>query len=116
MADLMGVHIGLGEITGLAGAATEARLKFAEEAGVEIDLAVVRAIERTHRALRGAAGRTRRAGEHHEPRRAVGLTVLRENILPLHLGAAEHAGDEASGLVARRAGAALLLLRRPVRL
>ena len=72
---------------------------------VEIDLAIVRAIERPHRALRRAAGRTRLAREHDEPGRAIGLAFLGEDVLPLHLGAAEDARDESSGLVGRRAGA-----------
>ena len=61
MADLVRDHIGLRELAGLAAAAAEARLELAEERGVEIDLAVVRAIERPHRALRHAAGRARLA-------------------------------------------------------
>ncbi len=111
MANLVGDHIGARKLAGLAAAAAEAHLEIAEERGVEINLAIVRAIERSHGALRRAASRTRHAGENHQPRRTIGLAFLLENVLPLHLGAAEHACDKAPGVVARRAGAALRLAR-----
>src|SRR6185436_7377543 len=116
MADLVRDHIGLRKLARLAGAAAEAALEIVEESGVEIDLAVVRAIERPHRALRRAAGRTCLSREHDELRRTVGLALLGEDVLPLHLGAAENPSYEFSGLVGRRSGAARLLLRLPIRL
>ena len=48
---------------------------------------------------------------HDEHRRPVGLAALREDRLPLRLGAAENAGDEAAGVVAGRPGAARLPAR-----
>ena len=48
---------------------------------------------------------------HDEDRRPVGLAALGEDRLPLRLGAAEHAGDEAAGVVAGRPGAARLPAR-----
>src|SRR5262249_28421036 len=82
-------HVGLRELTGLAAgvAGAEASLEILKERGVEINLAVVRAVERPHRGLREPAGRARDAGEHHERRRLVGFAVLRENLLPLRLRA-----------------------------
>ena len=55
MADFMGDHIGLRELAGAPLAAMKPRLDFIEERGVRIDLLIVRAIERPHRALRHAA-------------------------------------------------------------
>ena len=113
MADLVRDHVGAGELAGFAAAAAEAPLQVLEERRVEIDLVVARAIERPHRALRRAAGRARRAREHHELGRAIGLAVLGEHVLPLHLGAAEHAAHEARSLVVdrrRRRTRRLLLL------
>src|SRR5262249_14872621 len=85
MADLMGDHVGLRELTGLAAgvAGAEASLEILKERGVEINLAVVRAVERPHRGLREPTGRARDAGKHHERRRLVGFAVLREDLLPL---------------------------------
>src|SRR5262249_53283992 len=82
---------------GVAGA--EASLEILKERGVEIDLAVVRAVERPHRGLREPAGRARDAGEHHERRRLVGFAVFRENLLPLRLRAPEHRRHELSHLI-----------------
>src|SRR5262249_51038947 len=104
MADLMGDHVGLRELAGLAAGVTgaEASLEILKERRVEINLAVVRAVERAHRGLREPAGRARGAGEHHEGRRLVSLAVLRENFLPLGLRAAEHGRDELSHLIRGR--------------
>src|SRR5262249_21460533 len=75
MADLVRDDVGLHELAGAAAgiAAMEARLDLAEERGIEIDLLVVRAIERTHGALGIAAGGRRRAAVEDESRRAIAL-------------------------------------------
>ena len=97
VADLMGDHIGLGKIAGLAGAAAEARLKLAEEVRVEIDLAIVRA-KNGPIALWARPQAERAWPENITSLAAEGLTVIAENVLPLHLGAAEDARDEPTGL------------------
>ena len=57
VADLVGNHIRLGKLAGLAAdiAGAEAPLEVLKEACVEIDLLVDRAIKRTHRGLRRPA-------------------------------------------------------------
>src|SRR5262249_4088763 len=80
----------------------EASLEILKERRVEINLAIVRAVERAHRRLREPAGRARGAGEHHEGRRLVSLAVLRENLLPLRLRAPEHRRHELSHLIRGR--------------
>src|SRR5262249_19540896 len=87
-------------------AGAEAPLEILKERGVEINLAVVRAVKRAHRGLREPAGRARGAGKHHERGRLVGLAVLREDLLPLRLRAAEHGRHELSHLVRGCAGVA----------
>ena len=114
MADLMRDHIGLRELAGLAAdiAAAEAGRDLAEERSVEIDLLVARAVERPHRALRDpAACRLGGAAVHDQCGRPIGRVLLGEDVLPLRLGGAEHARDEAPHFVLRRAG-----LPRPRRL
>jgi hypothetical protein len=49
--------------------------------------------------------RLRAAAVEDQHRRAIGLAILGEDVPPLHLGAAEHLGDEAAHVVLRRAGA-----------
>src|SRR5262249_30173790 len=49
------------------------------------------------------------AAIHHQPRCAISLAGLGENVFPLHLGTTEHARNESTDLVVRRAGAALRL-------
>ena len=106
MADLVGDHIGLRELAGLAVAAFEAGLDLAKERGIEIDLLIDRAVERPHRARGRAAARIGAAAVHHQRRRPVGLAVLGEDVLPLDLGAAQDARHEHAGFVLRRAGGA----------
>ena len=109
MADLVRDHIGLRELARARSgvAAVETPLDLAEERGVEIDLVVGRAIERPHRGLRLSARiGARRAGEHHQRRRAIALPGLLEDLLPLHVGGAEDLRDELAHVVARRAGLA----------
>src|SRR5262249_3621081 len=104
MPDLVGDHIGLRELASLAVVtAAEPALQVAEEGSVEINPLVVRTIERPHGRAREAAGRTGRAGKHHERGGAVAAALLLKDIPPNHLGAAEHGGDELAGAVARRA-------------
>jgi hypothetical protein len=77
-----------------------------EERGVEIDLLVGRTIERPHGALRrAAAGRPRHAAVQHEDGSAIGLAVLGEHVLPLHVGAVQHLVDETAHLILRGASA-----------
>ena len=103
MAELVGDHIGLGELAGLAAgvAAAETPLEIAEERGVEIDPLVARAIERPHRGLGRSASRTRAALIQHEPRRLVAAVRFLKDFLPAILVGGEHFADEASGLVVR---------------
>ena len=61
MADLVGDHVGLREVAGRA----EAIAQVAVEVEIDVDLLVGRAVERTHRRLRRAAGRA-----HHAARTA----------------------------------------------
>jgi hypothetical protein len=84
MADLMGDHVSLRELAGLAAdvAGSEPSLEILEERGVEVNLAIVRTVEWPHGGLSEPAGRARDAGKHHKGRRLVGLAVLRENLLP----------------------------------
>ena len=106
--DFVGDHIGIGEIA----AAAELALHLLEEGGVEIDLAVVRAIERPHRRLRHAAAGAVDAGEQYELRRLVaGVGLLRQHLGPDVLVLRQHGRDEAAHLVLRRAGG-LARLRR----
>src|SRR5262249_45996469 len=88
-------------------AAAKARRDLIEERGVEVDLLIGRAVERSHGALRGpAATGVRRAAIENQHRCAVDLAVLGEDLLPLQFGAAEHLAHEAAHIVLRGAGAA----------
>src|SRR5712691_5029593 len=103
--DLVGDHVSLGELARLAVvAAAEPALQVAEERRVEIDPLVVGTIERPHGGARGAAGRARRAGEHHQRRWPVAPALLLQQVPPYRLGAAEHGRHELAGAVAWRAG------------
>src|SRR5438045_1115895 len=82
MADLVRDHVGLREVA----AGVKALAQLVVEAEVDVDLLVVRAIERTDRFARGSAARARRAAEQHHPRvviaadlRAPGLLDVFEN-------------------------------------
>src|SRR5262245_49694609 len=63
MADLVGDHVGLRELTASASdvAATEAPLEILEEGGIEIDSLVVRTVERAHGGLGETTCRARGA-------------------------------------------------------
>src|SRR5262249_25443728 len=107
--DLVRDHIGLRKLARSAAdiAAAKARRDLIEERGVEIDLLISRAIERSHGALRGSAATgVRRTAIENQHGRAVDLAVLGEDLLPLQFGAAEHLAHEAAHIVLRRAGAA----------
>ncbi|OMP12851.1 hypothetical protein COLO4_02680, partial [Corchorus olitorius] len=85
MAELVRDDIIAGEIALRA----EAIGEFVEEAGVEIDAAVGRAVEGPHRRLRCAAARLARAGEEAQTRRREALAGLGEDLFPGVLGVAE---------------------------
>src|SRR5664279_896701 len=102
MADLMGDNIGLRELAGLAFAAAQARLDLLEEGGVEINGAVIRAIERSHGRLGHAACRACCTGKHYELRRLVCLARRFEDCRPMVLGVAQDCGNELSRLVVPR--------------
>ena len=101
VSDLVRDHVGLGELAALAAdlAAAETSLEVLEERGVEIDLPIVRTIERSHRGLREPARRARGAGEHDQRRRLIGLSGGGEDLFPLHFGASEHGGNELAHLI-----------------
>src|SRR5262249_29154850 len=105
MADLVRDHIGLRELARPATdvAAAKARRDLIEEGGVEVDLLISRAVERSHRALRGSAATgMRRAAIKNEDWRTISFAVLGEDLLPLQLGAAEHLAHEAAHVVLER--------------
>src|SRR6516225_6802770 len=91
----------LRELAALASdiAATETPLEILKECGVEIDLLIVRTVERTHGGLGKPACRARCAGEHDERRRLVSFPGLREDLLPLDFRASEHGRYELTHLI-----------------
>src|SRR5262249_24293004 len=101
VADLVRDHIGLGELAALASdlTATETPLEILKECGVEIDLLVVRTVERTHGRLGKPARRARCAGEHDERRRLVSFPSSRKDFLPLDFSASEHGRYELPHLI-----------------
>src|SRR6266436_760846 len=117
MADLVGDHIGLRELAGLALAATETGLDFAEERGIEVDLLILGTVERAHGALRrAAAGRVRLPLIEHEDRLAIGLPVLPKDVRPHGINVADRNRHEVADVVARFAGPPRLPARRLRRL
>src|SRR5690606_25421711 len=82
MSDLMRDHICLRKFALLAATGVEARFHFSKERRVKKDAAIEGTIEWPHRRLCEAAGGLRRAGEKAQPRRAVLLSVLREDVGP----------------------------------
>src|SRR5262249_12048787 len=109
MADLVRDHIGLRKLARPAAdvAAAETRRDLIEERGVEVDLLIGRAVERSHGALRGSTATcVRRAAIENQHGCAVELAILGEDLLPLQFGAAEHLAHEAAHVVLRRAGPA----------
>ena len=107
VADLVGDDVGLGELAGCA----QALLEHLVEAQVDVDLLVVRAVERPHRRLALAARRRPAAREEDELRRLVGPARLAEDVGPDDLGAAQDLRDELrAGIVGRRRRRGALLL------
>src|SRR4029077_9446511 len=78
MSDFMSNYVSLrkraGALAGRAGIESVAHL--VEELGIEIDLLVVRAVERPHGRLRCAAGRARYAVEQHQSGRRIGFAPI----------------------------------------
>src|SRR5262249_52542932 len=119
MTDLVRDHVGLRELAAFASniAATETPLEILKECGVEIDLLIVRAVERTHGGLGKTACRARGAREHDQRRGLVGSAGLRENLFPLDFRASKYGRYEFTHLIGRRfrlgiAGSGLRLLLR----
>jgi len=90
MADLMGDHIGLGEVAG----GGEAPGHLVEELQIEIDLLIAGAVERAHRRTGEAAGRVHAAAKQHQGRIAVLGAGLLEQRAPGVFGVAENRPDE----------------------
>ena len=112
MADLVGDHIGLRELAGRA----EAACQLVEEAEIEIDALIGRAIEGTHRCLADAALGPRGVAEQHELGLAILPAHLAEDITPYVFGALEHARDELRfGICRGRRGRRSALRRRRTR-
>ena len=99
VADLVGDHIGLGKIAGRA----EPLAELVVEGEVDVELVVVRAVERPDRRRRRAATRRGLPAEEDERRRLVGLAHALEDRRPGILGIAEDRGDELALLVGGRA-------------
>jgi len=106
MTDLVGDHVRLRELATLASnvAAAKAALEIVEKSCVEIDLLIVRTIERPHGRLRKAAGRPHGAGEHYECWRLVVSAGLGEDVLPLGFCASQHRRQELTRSVGSRLG------------
>ena len=102
MADLVRDHVGLREVTGRAKAITQR----AEEVEVEIDLLVLRAIERSRRRAGHPARGLHRRVEQDELRLTILSPHVAEQRAPGVLGVGEHGRDEVAHLVAsaRRGG------------
>src|ERR671931_472904 len=105
--DLMRDHVRLREIA----RRVKAVLQIAIERKIDVELLVVRAVERAHRRLSHAAGRARETVVEDKRRRPVLRARALEDLAPHILGAAEHLGDELAKLVVRRALLPLRLRR-----
>ena len=86
----MGDHVRLGEVAGRL----EAPVELVEEAEIDVDLLVERAIEGTGRRARLPAAGVDRVAEEDELGALVGLPGGRELLLPEALGIIEDEGDE----------------------
>ncbi len=95
MADFVRDHVGLGEIA----RRTEAPAQFVEERHIQIELAVGRAIERSHLGLPHATGAARRPRKQDQRRLLVPLPGSAEDRPPGLLGFGQHLGREAGKLV-----------------
>ena len=102
VADLMGDHIGFGEIAGRA----ELVLELVVEGEIDIELLIAWAVERPRGGAGEAAGGAGGAGEEDERRRAIGATGLLEDRGPVILRVAKNLRNELAALVGRRADTA----------
>ena len=109
MADLMSDHIGPGELA----LGPELGLQLVPERQVEIDLLVLRAIERSHRRLAQAAARPGGLVVQHDRGRR---GVVGDHGLPHLVGGGPDHVDKLGRLVGRRAAHPLLLLSRALAL
>src|SRR5262249_38845199 len=98
MADLVGNHVGLGEIAGRM----KAVLQLPVEVEVDIDLVIEGAIERSHRRPTDAARRLHFASEQHQRRLLVALSSGLEDAIPDILSIGQHAAHEARHLIVLR--------------
>jgi hypothetical protein len=90
MANLVGHHVGTGEVSGR----TEALAQLAEELEIQVHPPIRRAVERSDRGARLAAGGLDGPGEQDEPWRLVGPAALLEEPAPGFLGVPEDGPDE----------------------
>jgi hypothetical protein len=104
MADLVGYHVGLGEIAG----GGEAGLHLAEERQVEIHLPIAGTVEGADGGIGEAAGRAHAAAEEDQLGVLVLLAGGLEDGAPGVLGVAEHGADELALRVVGRRRALLL--------
>src|SRR6516164_3419540 len=95
MADFMGNHIGLGEVTGCL----KTLAQIAVEREIDINLLIRAAVEGTCRRLGESAGRLDGIREKHQGRLLVGAAGRLEDLAPRPLGAPEHPRDELPHLV-----------------
>ena len=106
MADLVGDHVGLGEVA----RGTEPPLQFVIEREVDVDLLVERTVEGPGSGARHAAGTLHPAGEEHEGgRRVAAAEVLGEETAPDVFVVGEHDLHHLGHLVIDRLGRRLLL-------
>src|SRR6185312_4219332 len=97
--------IGRRELARTARTALKARFDFAEEAGVEEDLFVRRAVERPHRRLRHAAApAVGGVAKQHDARSGIVLSAGLEDLAPAVVDLAENASDHAADFILWRAG------------
>src|SRR5262245_33983309 len=109
MANLVGNHIGLGEIT----RSFEPLFQLAKERGVEINLLVHRTIKRPRRRLGKTARRLRRIGEQDQLRIAIFAPCSAEQVVPHVLRIGQHRADELLALVVDARFACRARLERP---
>ena len=95
MADLMGDDIGLRHVAWRI----EPVLQLLVEIEVDIDLLVIRAVERAHLRQPHAAGRAHAAAEQHKLGIAVALAISRQEIAPYILGVGQNDRNEALEIV-----------------
>src|SRR5437868_971223 len=95
MTELVGDDVRIREIAGR----TESSTELVEETGVEIDLVIVRTIERSGRGVRHATRRFERITEQHDLRP---LVTISENVLPRVLHVTGDRVDHVDGAFFRR--------------